>query len=607
MVNVPQVQVPDFAASIMRGEQVQQSRLQAMAQRQALDDSANARRVAAEVLPQLGTLQGAERISALGRLMGADPRYAAFGFPMIQRAQDDMELGMGGGAPAAMPVAMPGAGAAPAGIRTGAAIPVPTELDDADVLARTIIGEAGNQGEEGQRAVAAVIRNRMNQTGRGVRDVVLAPSQFEPWGSRREELLRIPTTDPRYIAARRLAEETIAGRIEDPTRGATHFINPDLQRQLGRQQPTWAPEGQGQRIGAHVFYAPGGGVVVGQGAPARDPNVTPASSGGDTIPASGEMSRHSSGLVIPPGYDDARMARVAAANRASANNETAQRIMQQYRQDVQMGLSLRRTEAPRQPPALDRLGDGPHGPAGMYQRNPDGTRTRVSDLPPPSQQIVSDPGNTPRARADATTLTQMQEQAASARQLTAMFDRAERAVRAVPEGQGAQLLPIIGQTARALGIEISGTSEAEVLRSLTNGMAVLQRAPGSGATTDFEMRLFMQAVPRLGNTREGNLALIDMGRRLAARRMEEATIWRRHAGDPDIFDRINALPPVFSPEETQRLQGDATPVNDVAEPPPRVPPAQPRTVPPGSAYSPSRRQWRSPDGRLFGEDGRPAQ
>jgi hypothetical protein len=608
MVNVPQVQIPDFAASIMRGEQVQQSRLQALAQRQALDDSANARRVAAEELPRIGTLQGPELVSALGRLAGADPRYAQFAFPLIQRARDDAELGVGGAAPAATPVAMPGAGAAPAGIRTGAAIPVPAELDDADVLARTIIGEAGNQGEEGQRAVAAVIRNRMQQTGRGVRDVVLAPSQFEPWGARREELLRIPTTDPRYIAARRLAEETIAGRIEDPTRGATHFLNPDLQRQLGRNQPTWAPEGQGQRIGAHVFYAPGGGVRVGQpaGAPARDPNVMPAS-GGDTIPASGEMPRHSSGLVIPPGYDDARMARVAAANRASANNETAQRIMQQYRQDVQLGLATRRSETPRQPPALERLGDGPDGPAGMYERQPDGTRRRVSDLPPPSQQIVSDPGNTPRARADATTLTEMQQQAASARQLTAMFDRAERAVRAVPEGQGAQLLPIIGQTARALGIEISGTSEAEVLRSLTNGMAVLQRAPGSGATTDFEMRLFMQAVPRLGNTREGNLALIDMGRRLAARRMEEATIWRRHAGDPDIFDRINALPPVFTEQDQRFLSGDATPVNDGPQPPDRVIPPAPRTVPPGSAYSPSRRMWRSPDGRMFNENGQPAQ
>ena len=99
-----------------------------------------------------------------------------------------------------------------------------------------------------------------------------------------------------------------------------------------------------------------------------------------------------------------------------------------------------------------------------------------------------------------------------ARSLINFFDRAEQAVRAVPEGAAAQFLPIVGQTARALGYDIPGTSEAEVLRGITNQLAALQRVPGSGATTDFEMRLFMQAVPRLGNTREGNLQLLDLGR-----------------------------------------------------------------------------------------------
>lgn len=40
--------------------------------------------------------------------------------------------------------------------------------------------------------------------------------------------------------------------------------------------------------------------------------------------------------------------------------------------------------------------------------------------------------------------------------------------------------------------------------------------------------------------------------------------------------------------------------------PPQVPvPARPAKVPPGSQYSPSRRQWRTPNGMLFDESGRP--
>ena len=57
-----------------------------------------------------------------------------------------------------------------------------------DLVIRTIVGEAANQGERGMQAVAAVIGNRMAQSGRGGDQVVLAPNQFEPWGMRRRAL-----------------------------------------------------------------------------------------------------------------------------------------------------------------------------------------------------------------------------------------------------------------------------------------------------------------------------------------------------------------------------------------------------------------------------------
>jgi hypothetical protein len=266
-----------------------------------------------------------ERAAAARAFASAGPSGYRIAAPVLQRARDERAVagifgGGGAAAPAgAIPAAMPGAG----GVRTGAAIAVPAELDDADILARTLLGEAANQGEVGQRAVAAVVRNRMRQTGRGVRDVVLAPAQFEPWGSRREELLRIPPTDPRYIAARRIAEQALAaGEFEDPTGGATHFLNPDLQRQLGRQQPSWAPEGQGRRIGAHVFYTPGGGVRVGQGGGA-------APAGGDVVPASAQGGGGGGGPQRMPGQPtQAQFAQLM--QQAATGNEVAQRLVQNW-------------------------------------------------------------------------------------------------------------------------------------------------------------------------------------------------------------------------------------------------------------------------------------
>ena len=54
---------------------------------------------------------------------------------------------------------------------------------DRDMLIRAIHGEAGNQGPEGMRAVASVIRNRAANGGYGgdtVPGVLQAPNQFEP-------------------------------------------------------------------------------------------------------------------------------------------------------------------------------------------------------------------------------------------------------------------------------------------------------------------------------------------------------------------------------------------------------------------------------------------
>jgi hypothetical protein len=123
--------------------------------------------------------------------------------------------------------------------------------EDRDALARMIATEAGGEGQQGMLAAGAVAMNRLKSGYGGAKtlsDVINAPNQFEG-------MSRAGQVSPQaYQAALQVADRLLSGQASDPTGGAVNFINPQLQAQLGRQQPAWAPAGQGQRIGNHVFY-----------------------------------------------------------------------------------------------------------------------------------------------------------------------------------------------------------------------------------------------------------------------------------------------------------------------------------------------------------------
>lgn len=122
-----------------------------------------------------------------------------------------------------------------------------------DYLARTLVREAGGEGEQGMEAVADVIRNRL-QSGRygsSLQDVVTAPKQFSPWnpearGTRADPRL-VNTSSDLYKSALGIGQRVMGG-AEDITGGATHFYNPEL------AQPKWGEGLQdAQMIGHHRF------------------------------------------------------------------------------------------------------------------------------------------------------------------------------------------------------------------------------------------------------------------------------------------------------------------------------------------------------------------
>lgn len=150
--------------------------------------------------------------------------------------------------------------------------------EDRDLVIRTLIGEAGREPIEGQAAVVGVIRNRMNEGrygGRSAADVVLAPKQFEPWQTRRSELLSYSPDSPAYKRAASIVDGVFSGQIPDYSGGATHFLNPDIVMQRrGGSLPSWA-NGETARIGGHAFYKPagGGGRAGGAQVAAIDPSA----------------------------------------------------------------------------------------------------------------------------------------------------------------------------------------------------------------------------------------------------------------------------------------------------------------------------------------------
>jgi hypothetical protein len=130
-----------------------------------------------------------------------------------------------------------------------------------DLAIRTILGEAAQEDDVGQNAVASVILNRLQsgRYGKSLPDVILARHQFEPWSTpagRSRMMAYSPESQP-YQRAAAAFDAAFAGN--DPTNGATHFFSPSAQAALGRRVPQWA-QGEGQPIGRHTFFAPEGRV-----------------------------------------------------------------------------------------------------------------------------------------------------------------------------------------------------------------------------------------------------------------------------------------------------------------------------------------------------------
>jgi N-acetylmuramoyl-L-alanine amidase len=130
---------------------------------------------------------------------------------------------------------------------------------NADVLARTLWGEARGEGVPGMQAVANVVMNRVAVAaekggywwGNGVVGVCQKPYQFSCWNKNDPNFAKVQgvdVSDLTFTTAMRMGARAVAGVLTDITHGATHYHAVGV-------SPSWA---KGRTpvvtIGRHVFY-----------------------------------------------------------------------------------------------------------------------------------------------------------------------------------------------------------------------------------------------------------------------------------------------------------------------------------------------------------------
>lgn len=79
----------------------------------------------------------------------------------------------------------------------------------------------------------------------------------------------------------------------------------------------------------------------------------------------------------------------------------------------------------------------------------------------------------------------------------------------ISTGKGAEVLNAIGPYAQAIGIDVKGLSETQAFQSIVDKMAPQMRPTGSGSSSDSDVRMFLNSLPSLGKTSEGNAIISE--------------------------------------------------------------------------------------------------
>jgi spore germination cell wall hydrolase CwlJ-like protein len=133
-----------------------------------------------------------------------------------------------------------------------------TSMAELETMTRTIWAEARGEPSAGQLAVGWVIQNRVkdNRFPDGYAEVCLQPMQFSCWNTGTPSIPEVRLYEPAWVLALETALAVMTRKVDDPTKGATHYLNIDETRKLRRNHdlPDWVSSLKvTAMIGRHTF------------------------------------------------------------------------------------------------------------------------------------------------------------------------------------------------------------------------------------------------------------------------------------------------------------------------------------------------------------------
>jgi flagellar protein FlgJ len=97
-------------------------------------------------------------------------------------------------------------------------------------------------------------------------------------------------------------------------------------------------------------------------------------------------------------------------------------------------------------------------------------------------------------------------------------------LRRLGTGIGTGAYAVVQSYLGKLGVKTEGLSQIEAYNALIDRLTPQQRLPGSGATSDFDAKMFKGSLTSLMNTPEGNALIVDSMERIIDNRMKRGDI-----------------------------------------------------------------------------------
>jgi hypothetical protein len=235
--------------------------------------------------------------------------------------------------------------------------------------------------------------------------------------------------------------------------------------------------------------------------------------------------------VLSP-YEAAQVERnklLDAAASDKARQEQADREADNARDDKRLGLDVSKFDYEKQKDALPEYYDAYVKQEQAAGRQPLGILEFITTTGKAKANNITVGGNSSKFaeesdKAAATRLNDIITAGNEAPKFMADIQTLAELGPLIGTGKEAQVKAALGPYAQALGFDIEGLGESQAYGSIVSRLAPQMRPAGSGAASDFDARQFLNSLPSLGNTPDGNLIITSTFDALGKHKMAAAEI-----------------------------------------------------------------------------------